>query len=232
MSVHISAEKGAVAETVLMPGDPLRAKFVAETFLENPVCYNEVRGMLGFTGTYHGKRISVQGSGMGMPSLAIYVNELIDFYGARRLVRIGSCGALQPGIELRDVIIAMTASTDSGMNKIRFSGMDFAPCADFGLLKKAVETAAQKDIPVKVGGILSADSFYDEDPDAWKLWARYGVLAVEMETNALYTLAARKGAQALTVLTVSDSLVSGDRTSAMEREKTFKEMMEIALELA
>lgn len=232
MSIHIGAKKGEIAETILLPGDPLRAKFVAENFLENPVCYNEVRGMYGFTGTYKGSRISVQGSGMGMPTLAIYVNELINEYGVKHLMRIGSCGGLQEDLDLHDILLAQCASTDSSMNRIRFNGMDFAPGASFRLLKTAYDTAGALDIPVKVGNILSEDTFYGEDRDGWKLWARYGVLAVEMETSALYTLAARFGVEALSILTVSDNLVTGSLTSSEEREKSFTGMMRLALETA
>jgi purine-nucleoside phosphorylase len=232
MSIHIGAKMGDVAETILLPGDPMRAKFVAENFLENATCYNEVRGMYGYTGTYSGKRISVQGSGMGMPSLSIYVNELITDFGVKNLMRIGSCGGLQADIELRDVILAQTASTNSSMNKIRFNGMDFAPCASFPLLKAAYDNAVEMTIPVRVGNILSEDSFYSDDPDDWKLWAKYGVLAVEMESSALYTLAARFGVNALTILTVSDNLVTKKLVSSEDREKTFTDMMKLALETA
>ena len=232
MSIHIGAEKGDIAETILLPGDPLRAKFVAENFLDNAACYNEVRGMYGFTGTYRGKRVSVQGSGMGMPTLAIYVNELINDFGVKHLIRIGSCGGLQPFLSLKDVLIAQCASTDSSMNRIRFNGMDFAPGASFRLLKKAYDIAGELEVPVKVGNILSEDSFYCEDRDGWKLWAKYGVLAVEMETSALYTLAARFGVEALSILTVSDNLVTGEATSSEEREKSFTAMMKLALETA
>jgi purine-nucleoside phosphorylase len=232
MSIHIGAEKGDVAETILLPGDPMRAKFVAEHFLENAVCYNEVRGMYGYTGTYKGTRVSVQGSGMGMPTLSIYVNELIAEFGVQNLIRIGSCGALQPNLGLRDVLLAQCASTDSSMNRIRFNGMDFAPGASFSLLKSAFDNAESLGIPVTVGNILSEDSFYGEDRDGWKLWAKYGVLAVEMETSALYTLAARFGVQALSILTVSDNLVSSEVTTSEEREKTFTDMMKLALETA
>ena len=232
MSIHIGAEEGDVAETILLPGDPMRAKFVAEHFLDGAVCYNEVRGMYGYTGTYKGTRVSVQGSGMGMPTLAIYVNELVNEFGVRNLIRIGSCGALQPHLGLRDVLLAQCASTDSSMNRIRFNGMDFAPGASFKLLKSAFDNAESLGIPVTVGNILSEDSFYGEDRDGWKLWAKYGVLAVEMETSALYTLAARFGVQALSILTVSDSLVSSAVSTSEEREKTFTDMMKLALETA
>jgi purine-nucleoside phosphorylase len=231
MSVHIGAKQGEIASTVLLPGDPLRAKFIAETFLENPVCYNEVRGMYGFTGTYKGKRISVQGTGMGLPSISIYANELIESYGVKNLIRVGTCGSMQEDVKVRDVILAIGAATNSGINKMRFKGMDFAPTASFKLLKEAYDIAISKNINVKVGNVLSSDLFYNDDPEAWKLWAKYGVLAVEMEAAALYTLGARYGVDTLTILTVSDSLVSGEETTAEERQTTFKKMIEVALEL-
>lgn len=232
MSIHIGAKQGDIANTILLPGDPLRAKFVAETFLEDIVCYNEVRGMFGFTGTYKGKRVSVQGTGMGIPSISIYVNELITEYGVQNVIRIGTCGAMQEDIHLKDVILAMSASTDSSMNKIRFNNMDFAPTASFPLLLKAYNNAVKEDIPVKVGNILSTDTFYGDNPDDWKHWAKFGVLAVEMEAAALYTLAAKYKVNALAILTVSDSLITHELTTAEERQKTFRKMIEIALETA
>lgn len=232
MSVHIGAKEGEIAKTILLPGDPLRAKFIAETFLENPVCYNEVRGMYGFTGTYKGKRVSVQGTGMGLPSLSIYVNELITSYGVENLIRVGSCGGLKEDVKVRDLILAMGACTNSKINELRFKGMDYAPTASWKLLKKAHDVASDKELDVKVGNVFSTDVFYNDDPEVWKLWAKFGVMAVEMETAELYTLAAKFGVNALSVLTVSDSLVSGVETTAEEREKTFTDMIEIALELA
>jgi purine-nucleoside phosphorylase len=231
LSIHINAKQNDIAETVLLPGDPLRAKYIAENFLEDAVCYNKVRGMYGFTGKYKGKRVSVQGTGMGIPSLSIYANELIAEYKVKNLIRIGTCGSMQPDIKLRDIIIAMASSTDSAINKIRFNGMDYAPTASFILLKKAYDIAVKKGINVKVGGILTSDTFYHDDPDDWKLWAKFGVLAVEMETSGLYTLAAKYHVDALSILTVSDSLVTGDTTTSKEREKTFNDMLNIALEL-
>ena len=186
MSLHIAAQAGDIAETILLPGDPLRAKHIAETMLENPVCYNEIRGMLGFTGTYKGQRVSVQGTGMGMPSISIYAHELINSYGVKNLIRVGTCGALQPHLKLRDVIIAMSASTNSAMNQQAFKGMTFAPTANFELLRRAYEVAVAKGYTVNVGTILSSDAFYTHDPEEWKLWAEFGVLAVEMEAAALY----------------------------------------------
>jgi len=233
MSIHIiGAQSGDIGETVLLPGDPLRAKHIAETMLEKAVCYNEIRGMYGFTGTYKGKRVSVQGTGMGQPSLAIYANELISYYHVKNLIRIGTCGALQPDLKMRDVVLAMAASTDSNMNKIRFQGMDYAPTASFPLLKKAYDAAAQMGIAVQVGNILSTDTFYDDDPESWKKWEAFGVLAVELETSALYTLAAKFKVNALSICTVSDSLVTQELESSEARQKTMNQMVEIALEIA
>ena len=232
MTIHLAAKPDEIAETVLLPGDPLRAKYMAENLLTQLTCHNQVRGMLGFTGFYQGKRVSIQSTGMGMPSIAIYVHELITAYGARRLVRVGSCGAIQPDLKLRHLILAMSASTDSSFNKLRFAGMDYAPTASFGLLKKAEATAQQKGLAVKVGPVLTSDHFYTPDPEQWKLWAKYGVLAIEMETAALYTLAAQHGVEALSILTVSDNLVTGEEETAEARQKSFTAMFEIALELA
>ncbi len=232
MSIHIGAKEGDIASTVLLPGDPLRAKYIAENFLTDTICYNQVRGMYGYTGTYKGKRISVQGTGMGIPSISIYLNELITSYKAKNLIRIGSCGSMQADIKIRDVILAMSASTDSHINKIRFNGMDYAPTANFNLLKRAHDIALEKDIPIKVGSVLTTDTFYHDDPNSWKHWANYGILAVEMETAALYTLAAKFKVNALSVLTVSDSLVTREETTSEERQKTFNQMVEVALELA
>jgi len=231
MSIHIGAKEGDIAGTVLLPGDPLRAKYIAENFLTNTICYNEVRGMYGYTGNYKGKRVSIQGTGMGVPSISIYLNELITGYKAKNLIRIGSCGSMQPYIKIRDVILAMSASTDSHINKIRFNGMDYAPTANFNLLKRAYDIALEKDIPIKVGSVLTTDTFYHDNPNSWKHWANYGVLAIEMETAALYTLAAKFKINALSILTVSDSLVTREETTSEERQKTFNQMVEIALEL-
>lgn len=230
MSIHIGAKPGDIAETVLMPGDPLRAKYVAENYLENPVCYNTVRNMLGFTGTYKGKRISVQGSGMGIPSIAIYATELFKDYGVKQAIRIGSCGSLNKSIKLRDIILAMSASTDSNYNQNLFKGLDYSPTADFGLLKGAYDTAVRLNIDVQVGQVFSSDNFYVDDQMWWVRLTDHGVLGVEMETTALYTIAAKYGVKALTILTVSDSIVSGDALDSADRETSFTEMMEIALE--
>ena len=232
MSIHIAAKPGNIAKTVLLPGDPLRAKYVAEQFLEDAVCYNEVRGMLGYTGTYRGKRVSVQGTGMGIPSISIYVNELIAEYGVKNLMRVGTCGSIQPTLGLKDVILAVTASTDSQVNKLRFHGADYAPAASFVLLKKAYDLAAEKQIAVKVGPVLSTDTFYHDNPDYWKLWAEYGILGLEMETSALYTLGAKHHVNTLSILTVSDDIVTGDKATSEERESSFTQMLQLALEVA
>lgn len=229
MSVHIAAKQGEIADKILLPGDPLRAEFVANNFLKNPQCYNKVRGMLGFTGTYKGVRVSVQGTGMGQPSFSIYANELFNEYGVQRAIRIGTAGALQKDMGLRDVVLAMAASTDSGINTHRFRGCHYAPTADWSLLKNAYDHAQKMGIKPLVGSIASSDVFYD-DLETWKMWAAYGVLAVEMEAAELYTLAAKYKRQALAVLTISDNIVTQEQTSAEERQTTFKTMMEIALE--
>lgn len=226
---HIEAKQGEIAETILLPGDPLRAKYIAETFLENPVCYNEVRNMLGYTGTYKGKRISVQGTGMGIPSISIYATELMKEYNVQNLVRVGTCGAIQKDVKIRDVILSMSASTDSQTNKKVFGNMDYAPTANFELLKKAYDAGMEKGIPLKVGNVFSADIFYDDYAEHEK-WAQYGILAVEMEVAALYTLAAKYGRKALAILTVSDHILTGEATSPEERQTTFNQMIEVALE--
>ncbi len=230
MSTHIGAAAGEVAETVLIPGDPLRARWIAQTYLDDVRCYSEVRGMLGFTGRYGDTPVSVQGSGMGMPSLAVYVSELLSSFGVRTLVRVGSCGALSEDLALRDIVVAMSACTDSAMNSRRFQGIDFAPTADFGLLRRCVELAEARGLTPHVGPIASWDAFYSDRPELLMQLAGYGVLAVEMETAALYTLAARHRARALTVCTVSDSLPTGAATTAAERERTFAAMAELALD--
>lgn len=232
MTVHIGAEPGEIAETVLMPGDPKRAEWAASTFLENAKLVNNVRGMLGFTGTYNGNEVTIHGSGMGMPSLSIYANELIKDYGAKTVIRIGSCGAMQKDVSIRDVIIAMTASSISTPSKGMFREMAFAPCADYGLLAAAVTAAKNRNAPIHVGGIYSSDVFYDERPDLNEALTRHGTLAVEMEAAELYTVAARYGARALAVLTVSDHLLTGEALPSEDRERSFGDMVEIALEAA
>ncbi len=230
MSVHIGAKENEIAEKILLPGDPLRAKFIAENFLQDAVCYNEVRGMLGFTGTYKGERVSVQGTGMGIPSISIYVHELIQSYGVKKLIRVGTCGAFHEDIKVRDVIIAMSASTDSSVNKLRFNGIDYAPTANFELLKKAHELAAAEKLSVHVGNVFTSDTFYTDDQSMTNLLGNYGTLAVEMETAALYTIAARYKAKALSILTVSDHLLTGELTSAEERQTTFNQMISVAFD--
>lgn len=231
MSIHIGAQKGDIAETVLLPGDPLRAKWIAETFLEDVKCYNEVRNMFGYTGTYKGRRISVQGTGMGVPSISIYAHELINEFGVKNLIRVGSAGSYQKEVKLRDIVIAMAASSTSGINQYRFQGADFAPTASFELFQKAIEKAKEKKIEVKAGNVLTSDEFYADEFESYQLWSNFGVLCVEMESSGLYTIAAKHGVNALSLLTISDSLVTGEKTTTEERETTFKGMVEIALEL-
>jgi purine-nucleoside phosphorylase len=231
MSTHIGGRSGDIAPLVLMPGDPLRAKWIAETFLDDARCYTEVRGMYGFTGTWQGQPVSVQGSGMGQPSLAIYVNELFAEYDVQSIVRVGSCGAMTERVAVRDIVIASGACTDSSMNRIRFEGLDYAPVADFGLLRAAHDAALAQDLDeaVHVGLIYSSDSFYPARPELAARMVEYGVLAVEMEASALYTLAAKHGRRALAICTVSDHIVTGEETTSHEREQTFGAMVEIAL---
>jgi purine-nucleoside phosphorylase len=232
MSIHIAAKPGDIGEAVLLPGDPLRAKFIAETFLENPLQYTAIRNMFGYTGTYKGKPVSVQGTGMGIPSISIYVNELFQDYGVKRAIRIGTAGAIQEDLHLRDVVIALAASTDSGANSIRFGGRSFAPAASFKLVKTAFEKAIAKGWQPKVGTVVSSDMFYTENPEEWKLWAKFGCLAVEMECAELYTLAAKYRREALTLLTISDSLITHEITTPEERQTRFTQMIEVALETA
>jgi purine-nucleoside phosphorylase len=232
VSIHIGAKQGQIAPTILLPGDPLRAKHFAETLLEDVFCYNEVRGMLGYTGRYGDKRVSIMGTGMGIPSLSIYVHELVTEYQVKTLIRVGTCGALQPELKVGDIVLPMAASTDSQVNKLRFGGMDFAPAASFHLLLKAYEVAKARGVRVYVGGMFSGDTFYNDDPEWWKKWAAFGALVVEMETSALYTLAAKFKVDALSVLTVSDSLVSGACATAEQRERGFTQMAQIALEIS
>ena len=232
MTIHIGARPGQIAGTVLMPGDPYRARWAADRFLDGAELVNETRGMLGFTGTWRGNPVTIQGSGMGMPSLSIYANELIRDYGARTLIRIGSCGAMQAQINVRDVVLAMTSTTLATPSSGMFRELNFAPCADYGLLAAAHAAAKAKGVATHVGGIYSSDVFYDERPDLTEQMTRHGVLAVEMEAAELYILAARYGVRALAVLTVSDSLVTGEALPSEQREKSFGDMVEIALEAA
>lgn len=233
MSTHIGAGQGEIADKILLPGDPLRAKYIAENFLENPICYNEVRGMLGYTGTYKNERISVQGTGMGIPSISIYVNELIQDYDVQKLIRVGTCGAIQKDVKVRDVILAQGATTDSQVNRMVFGGIDFAPLADFNLLKNAYRVGTDKKLKLRVGNVFTSDSFYrDNGLELLGKLADYQVLGVEMEATALYTLAAKFNRQALAILTVSDHVLTGEETSAEERQTTFNEMIEVALDTA
>lgn len=230
MSVHMSAKAGEIADRVLLPGDPLRAKYIAENFLEGAVCYTQVRGMLGYTGTYKGQRVSVQGTGMGVPSISIYAHELIKDYGVKRLIRVGTCGAYQESLQLRDIILAMSAATDSAVNQYRFGTITYAPTASFPLLLAAYQAATQLGKTVQVGSVFTTDTFYTEDESMTQKLIDYGVLAVEMESAALYTLAAKFGVESLSVLTVSDHLITHAQTTSDEREKSFGDMVEIALE--
>lgn len=232
MTPHISAQPGDIAETVLMPGDPMRAKWAAETFLDAPKEVNAVRGMPGYTGTWRGNPVTIHGSGMGMASLSIYANELIKTYGAKTLIRIGSTGAMQENVGMRDVILAMTASTVSTPSSTIFKELNFAPCADFNLLNAAHTAAKAKNSTVHVGGIYSSDTFYDERPDLNEQMTRHGILAVEMETAELYILAARHRCRALSVLTVSDHLLTHEALPPQERQSSFGDMVEVALEAA
>lgn len=230
---HIGAKQGEIAETILLPGDPLRAKYIAETFLEDVIQFNTVRNMFGYTGTFQGKRISVMGTGMGVPSIGIYSYELIAFYGVKNLIRIGTAGSLHESVKIRDVVIGMGASTNSRFAHQYGLPGTFAPIASYDLVKKAADTAQELGMDnVKVGNILTSDVFYDADPEAWKKWSEMGVMAVEMEAAALYMNAAKLGAKALCILTISDSLVTHEATTAEERQETFTDMMQIALRLA
>lgn len=230
MSVHIEAKTGEIADKILLPGDPLRAKYIAETFLENPVCYNQVRGMLGYTGTYRGERVSVQGTGMGMPSASIYAQELIQSYGVKKLIRVGTCGAISKDVHVRDLVIAQGAVTSSSMVQKNFSSFHFAPIADFQLLKTAYELATASGVTTHVGNILSEDTFYKDDMTETLQLAELGVMGVEMEAAALYYLGAKFHVQTLAICTVSDHIVTGEETTAAERQTTFNDMMTIGLE--
>ena len=232
MTIHIGDNLGEIADTVLLPGDPLRAKWAAETFLDDSQCVNQVRGMLGFTGTWRGNKVTIHGSGMGMPSLSIYVNELIKDYDVKTLIRIGSAGAMSPKVKLRDVVIAMTASSLSTPSMGMFKEINYAPCANFNLLEAAVKAAQSRNISTHVGGIYSADVFYDERPDLTEQMTRHGILAVEMETAELYNLAARYDRRALAVCTISDHLLTHEALPSEDRERSFGDMVEIALEAA
>ena len=228
---HIGAREGEIAEKVIMAGDPLRAKFMAENFLENPVQYNNVRGMLGYTGEYKGKRVSVQGHGMGIPSIGIYTYELFNFYGVKSIIRTGSAGAYHPDWQLGDVVVGIGACTDSNYGAQYGLPGTFSPTADFALARAAVEKAEQMGVRYKVGNILSSDVFYGDSAEGWKAWQKMGVLAVEMEAAALYMNAARSGNKALCICTISESLVPGEACSAEQRQTSFTNMMEIAFDI-
>ena len=227
---HIAAERGDFAEAILLPGDPLRAKYIAETFLTDAREVTAVRNMLGFTGTYSGMPVSVMGTGMGIPSASIYVTELINDYGVKRLVRVGSCGGISLDVAVRDVIVGIGASTDSGVNRARYAGWDYSAIADFELARTAVVAAQEAGVAVRVGNIHSADLFYNPVAEAFDVMERMGVLAVEMEAAGIYGAAAEKGARALTILTVSDHVRTGESTTSDERERSFDDMVKIALE--
>ena len=230
MSLHINAKAGDIADKILLPGDPLRAKWIAETFLTNPKCYNNQRGMLGYTGEYKGQRVSVQGTGMGLPSFQIYAHELINDYGVKRLIRVGSAGSYQPHVDINDLVIPMSASTDSSINRRRFGAADYAPTATFSLFNKAIKQLEDKGQDFHAGNILSTDIFYDQNPEYFKKWAEYNVLGVEMETAALYTFGNRFNVEALSILTISDSLITGESMSAEQRERSLKDMVVLALD--
>ena len=232
MTVHIGAKPGDIAETVLLPGDPYRARWAAETFLENPVLVNEVRGMLGYTGTWQGHRVTIHGTGMGMPSISIYANELIRDYGARTLIRIGSAGALQTHIKVRDIVLAQATTTLGSPSRSIFKELNFAPVADYGLLSAAHAAARAKAIPTHVGGIYSSDTFYDERQDLSDQLQRHNCLCVEMEAAELYTLAARHGVRAMAILTISDHILTHEALPSDQRERSFGDMVEIALQAA
>lgn len=233
MSIHIKAEDGQIAEVVLLPGDPLRAKWIADQFLQDVRDYSGVRGVYVYTGfTGSGKEVSVMGSNMGMPNIGTYCNELHDSYGVEVIIRVGSCGAMQPDMKLRDVVIAQGACSDSGMQTERFGHRHFAPIADFNLLYKTYEAAKLLNIPVRVGNVFATDMFYNKvNPNVWKHFANYGVLAIEMETAELYTVSAESKFKALTILQVSDHLITSESLSAEEREKSFVEMIQIILKM-
>ena len=232
MSNHIAAKKGEIAETVLMPGDPLRAKFIAENFLEDAECYSEIRNMYGFTGRYKGVPVSIQGSGMGMPSMGIYSYELINDYNVKRIIRIGTAGSFHKDIKIKDIVLGLSASTDSNFSHLFKADGTYAPTASWNLILRAKKAADELEIPVHAGNIVSSDVFYKMQEDWWKTWQRLGVLAVEMEAAALYMHAAWFGIDALAILTISDHFVTGERATAEERQNSFTNMMKIALEAA
>ncbi|MEM9855933.1 MAG: purine-nucleoside phosphorylase [Bacteroidota bacterium] len=233
MSLHLGAQKGQIADIVLLSGDPSRAKYIADNLLQDSYCYTRIRNMLGFTGTFNGTSVSIQGTGMGQASLAIYVHELIQDYDARTMIRVGTCGAIHPDLKLGDIVIAQGACTDASFNKIHFQGMDFAPIPSFRLLRQAADMGKALQTPVHIGNVFSTDLFYAEnDPQRWKIWADHGILCADMETAMLYTMAIKAKVAALSILTVSDHIIRGDECTAQEREKSFLEMAELALRIA
>ena len=232
MNLHIDALKGDIAESILLPGDPMRAKFVAESLLENSVCYNKTRGMLGYTGDYKGKQVSIQGTGMGMPSAGIYAYELINQFGVKKLIRVGTCGAILEHLEVGQVILVVGASGDSSMNEQQFGRASYASTSDYDLLVKADKAAEKLGIKTIKGNIFSTDIFYSDDESRYDVWAKHGVLAVEMESQVLFTIAARYGVKAMTILTVSDNIITGAAASSQEREQSYMDMMHIALDIA
>lgn len=232
MSIHISAQEGQIADIVLLPGDPLRAKYIAETFLEDTVCYNTVRNMLGYTGTYKGKKVSVQGTGMGMPSAVLYIHELINDYGVKTLIRVGTCGAIQEDVHIRDVIIAQAAATDSSLIFNDLAPIYFPPIGNYSLISNAFNIGAEKNMTVHVGNVFSSDTFYHDTKDTMNSMTKLDVFGVDMETAGLYYLASKFHVRALSILTVSDHLITGEQTTAEERQTSFSEMIEVALEAA
>ena len=231
MSIHLEAKQGEIAETVLLPGDPMRAKFFAEKMLTESHCYNRVRGMFGYTGFYHGKRVSIQGTGMGMGSSAIYINELVQNHPIKNLIRVGTFGAIQKEIEVGQVVLAMSASGDSSANAFNFGGLDYAATADFDLLLKAYQVAQELNIPTLQGSVFSTDTFYDNNPKRWDIWEKHGVLGVEMESQILFTLAKKFKIKALSILTASDNILTGEASNSKDREQSYDDMFKIALEL-
>ena len=232
MSLHIEAKKGEIANTILLPGDPMRAKFVAENLLEDAVCYNKVRAMYGYTGNYQGKSVSIQGSGMGMASVSLYVTELVKEYGVQNLIRVGTCGAIQKDLEIGQVILVTGASGDFGANRSYFEGLHYSATSDFSLLLDAYNSAKKLNIDTIQGNIFSTDIFYDTSPDRWDKWSEHGILAVEMETQILLTLGARFGVRTLSILTVSDNIITGESSTSQAREQSYMDMMKIALDIA
>jgi len=232
MSFHIAAKPDEIAQTVLISGDPLRIKHMAETFLEDAFCFNEIRGMLGYTGFYKGKRVSMMGTGMGIPTTSLFIHELATTYGIKNLIRVGTMGAMVKELEIGHLVLAMSASSDSNVNRVTFNGLDYAPTANFELLHKAYVEAQKNEMPTTVGSIFSTDIFYGPDENRWDAWIQHGILGVEMETSAIYTLGAKHNIKALSILSVSDNIISGTSALPEIRETNFKDMFKVALEIA